>query len=304
MTGEVLRALLSSLIDYAGLYPPAALSMREAVAAYARHRQSADGWALGKFITPAARLREYEAARAESEGRDDPDSWPLSVLLGEDVAADCATVRDFDERRRSAGSPLGVVEAFEVKASGIGQIERIDRIIKEQFATTQIYYEIPIGKNTGELLAAIKHAGGRAKVRTGGVTADAFPKPTRLLNFIDACAAAGVPFKATAGLHHPLRGRHNLTYEPDSESGVMHGFVNVFLAAAFRWNERLDEKQLVALLEDASPKNFQFAADAVRWRDNWLSAAQIEGARAAFAVSFGSCSFDEPLDDLRHLNLL
>ena len=81
------------------------------------------------------------------------------------------------------------------------------------------------------LVAAIARRGGRAKMRTGGVTAEAFPTAAQVLRFLRACTEARVPFKATAGLHHPLRAEYRLTYAPDSPRGTMFGFLNVFLTA-------------------------------------------------------------------------
>ena len=145
--------------------------------------------------------------------------------------------------------------------------------------------------------------GRRAKIRTGGETADKFPALENVVGFIRLCAAANVPFKATAGLHHPLRSVHRFTYQPDSPSGVMHGFVNIFLAAAFV-RAGMETKLAVQLLEEQSADAFHFSADGVDWRQHRLSQREIAAARRSFAVSFGSCSFTEPIDDLKSLRLL
>ena len=78
-------------------------------------------------------------------------------------------------------------------------------------AELETYFEIPLGR-LRECIAAIADCGRRAKIRTGGETADKFPAPESVIEFIRLCAAANVPFKATAGLHHPLRSIHRLTY--------------------------------------------------------------------------------------------
>src|SRR4029453_16093606 len=109
------------------------------------------------------------------------------------------------------------------------------------------YVELPIDDDLGSRLAILSHAGARAKVRTGGLTEGAFPASHALARFIQSCADAGVPFKATAGLHHPLRGDYRLTYEPGSPHGMMFGFLNVFLAAAFA-RTGLTLKELALLL--------------------------------------------------------
>jgi hypothetical protein len=112
-----------------------------------------------------------------------------------------------------------------------------------------------------------------------------------------------VPLKATAGLHHPLRSVHRFTYQPESPSGIMHGFINIFLTAAFLW-AGMEPEVAVQLLKEQSAQAFHFDLDEVGWREHWLSRDEIAAARRSFAISFGSCSFTEPIDDLRSLHLL
>jgi hypothetical protein len=134
------------------------------------------------------------------------------------------------------------------------------------------------------------------KLRSGGVEAKAFPSPEQVALAIATCRDAGVPMKFTAGLHHPIR-HHN-----DSVQTKMHGFINVFAAAAIAHAHRsVDAKQLQAILEDEEATSFAFDNDSLRWRSLAVTTAQVETARREFAISFGSCSFDEPRDDLRAL---
>jgi len=135
------------------------------------------------------------------------------------------------------------------------------------------------------------------------VTADAFPSSFDLARFIKICAEEDVPFKATAGLHHPLRSVNKLTYAPDSASAMMHGFLNVFLAAAFAQNG-MDVGRLVELLEERSPESFQFDSGGVTWRDEMIVRGQLRNSRNLLAIAFGSCSFEEPIEDLRKIGLL
>ena len=113
-----------------------------------------------------------------------------------------------------------------------------------------------------------------------------------------------MPFKATAGLHHPVRAMRPLTYQPDSPSAMMHGFVNVFLAAALLWHRGSNEADALATLEETSPAAFVFDDKCVSWHDHSLTAAQLRSARRKFAISFGSCSFEEPIQDLKDLGWL
>ena len=145
--------------------------------------------------------------------------------------------------------------------------------------------------------------GGYAKLRTGGVAPDAIPAAERIARFLVDAAARRLPFKATAGLHHPIRSVRPLTYAADAPRAAMHGFLNVFTAAAFAW-QGLEVEGVTGLLNEEDPRAFDFGEDELRWRGRRLSTARIREARRDFAHSFGSCSFEEPLAALRELGLL
>lgn len=157
------------------------------------------------------------------------------------------------------------------------------------------YCEVPIGS-----LDALKKAGSFAKIRTGGITPGAIPSVQNVSDFILSCAERKLPFKATAGLHHPIRSKHNLTYEPDAPFAMMHGFINVFLAASFAWH---GEQHIRDILAETDPTAFRFDGRA-HWRDLSISSQKIAEARENFAHSFGSCSFEEPMEDLRRIGWL
>jgi hypothetical protein len=295
--------LLRDLIDYAGLFPPASLTMAPSVANYDAYSRSKWNWILGRFIVPVARLGEFEEAFA---GLPAPtpgpgsSNWRLSAVLGSDVVAEAARIREFNARiARSSSGRRAVVESVEVKVASPEEVKRLSGIIPAKLAA---YFEIPLS-GCSECIAAMAGCGRRAKIRMGGETADKFPASASVIEFIRLCAAANVPFKATAGLHHPLRSVHRFTYQPESPSGIMHGFVNVFLAAAFLW-AGLEPKLAVQLLDEQSAEAFHFDLDGIGWRQHRLSRHEIGAARRSFAVSFGSCSFTEPIDDLRSLHLI
>jgi hypothetical protein len=163
-------------------------------------------------------------------------------------------------------------------------------------AARPVYCEVPLAD-----LDAVRRAGCFAKVRTGGVKPEAIPAVTEVAEFLRACADRRLAFKATAGLHHPVRAEHPLNYEPDAPRAVMHGFLNVFLAACFAWH---GERNLEPILAETDPAAFRFDADRAFWRGRALDAAQVRDARTHFAHAFGSCSFDEPVRDLEALGLL
>jgi len=294
-----LRDLLSGLIDYAGLFPPAALDMRTATRRYAEYRDGEYRWALGRFVLPVARLDEFEKAAEgilPDGGWEGDDFWRLSALGGDDLPSDLNRIAEFNQKR--AGT--AVIDTIEIKAGRVGDIVNV---VKLTPANLTPYFEVSIGDDPTELIKSVAETEARAKVRTGGVTADAFPSSFDLARFIKICAEEDVPFKATAGLHHPLRSVNRLTYAPDSASAMMHGFLNVFLAAAFA-QSGMDVDRLVELLEEKSPEGFQFDSGGVTWRDEMIVRGQLRNSRNLLAIAFGSCSFEEPIEDLKKIGLL
>ena len=292
-----LRLLLAHSIDYAGLFPPAALAMRPALEKYAAYRSGPEAWALGRFVVPAARLEELESAAAGLLPSAPDDPWRLSVLIGADPAADIRRLEELD-CRHAAGALLA--DTVEVKADTADAVDTALARLPRRLAA---FVELPLARDPGPALAVIARHGAGAKVRTGGVTEDAFPSTDDLLRFLRAAVGAGVPFKATAGLHHPLRARYRLTYEPDSASGTMFGFLNLFLTAAFLRNG-MSDSDARQLLEERDPAALAFDRDGISWRGHRLGPAALAEARSTGLGSFGSCSFDEPIGDLASLRLL
>ena len=141
------------------------------------------------------------------------------------------------------------------------------------------------------------------KIRTGGLSPKSIPSAEEIAEFLCRAAFAKQPFKATAGLHHAIRAERALTYAADSPHAVMHGFVNVFMAAALAWHGA-HPGVVFAVLNEMDPRAFVLSGDALIWHGCSLRTAQIEAARANFAHSFGSCSFEEPIADLRDLGWL
>jgi hypothetical protein len=293
---RALKELLHASIDYAGLFPPAQLDMTTAVENYARYLASDSAWALGRFIVPAARLAELaEAARrcwADPAGT----PWPMAALAGSNRAGDLNHILQFD----AAHGAHGHVDTLELKASSAAEIQRSMAEIPRQL---QVYVEIPIDEDPAKLIEEVGRRGARAKVRTGGVTRDAFPSATQLARFIERCVASGVPFKATAGLHHPLRAEYRLTYEPGAPTGRMFGFLNLFIAAALlRAGLKLEEAEQA--LEESNLSALRVEENGISWREHRLSLSDLKQLRQQVIISFGSCSFTEPLDELKGLHLL
>jgi hypothetical protein len=288
-------------VDYAGLFPPAALAMPDAVKLYDQYRRGPDAWALGNFVLPAARLGEFEQAAQQLAAGG--GAWPLSLLAGADFRADVRTIHEFAHR---AGA-RATVAAIEGKASSSGEIAAIAELaalLRSQSPDPfDVYVEISVAADPLPLIEAIASRGLRAKVRTGGVVASAFPTSAQLVRFLRSCISHGVTFKATAGLHHAIRGRYPFTYDTASERGIMFGFLNVFLAALFM-RDGLDDAGAAAVIDESDPTAFVFDEHGVTWRERTVTAAAIRAARSGTATSFGSCSFAEPIADLSALGLL
>jgi hypothetical protein len=226
-------------------------------------------------LPPAAAIANYQTHQRSEH------AWMLRWLVV--GAAELGRVpRELD------GSLAVLGDADEPRAA----VLETRRIVR---AKRPVYCEVPLSD-----LDEVKRAGCLAKIRTGGLKPEAVPSVEDVAAFLRACADRRLPFKATAGLHHPIRARHVLTAEPDGPRAVVHGFLNVFLAAAFSW---YGERTLEPILAETDPDAFRFDERA-HWRDRSLEAGQVREAREQFAHAFGSCSFVEPVQDLEALGLL
>lgn len=303
-----LRALMSGLVDYAGLFPPAKLGMDPACENYAKYVQSDRSWMLGRFICPAAKLEDFRKASAALLPRDpDAPAWRLSALIDGDLDENLDAIFAFNAEHEEPEHGLAVVDGIELKvpagdpSASTAFIDNALELVPDELFP---FFEFPAGIDPRGLAAALAGADAGAKIRTGGITPDAFPSAAAIADFLIACAGAEVPFKATAGLHHPVRGPFNLTYEPDCARATMYGFFNVFIAAAAAFTGVREQAKLVRVLEETDPKAFTFTDSAAGWRDASVPLATLHKARTNFMLSFGSCSFDEPVEDLKKLGLL
>jgi hypothetical protein len=278
-------ALLSGVVDYAGIFPPAALSMADALRDYREAQSGPDAWMLGRFVVTASRLSELIALTKETEA-----PLHLSVIVA-DAASDLSAVA----AARSASTSV-LVDAIECKADTMQGVERIAATVPG----AEIYVEIdPAAGALHSWMAFLASRRLRAKIRTGGITATAFPTARIVVAFMDAALKAGVPFKATAGLHHAVRGPYRLTYAPGADEAVMYGYLNVLLAAAsLRAGVAASVAEAILVETDAS--QLSFSSTAIRWRGHHWSTASLEATRTML-VGFGSCSISEPASEIRSL---
>lgn len=267
---ESARILFSGIIDYAGLFPPTQVSMPEAVMNYVTYKHSNYSWMLGRFITPVVRLDELLENSADLISRD--AGWRVSVLASENINDTVKRINLFN----SQNAPRIIVDTLEVRATTVSKIENTADILPEGITA---FVETAMNENFPDMVAALAIKGLRAKIRTGGVTNESFPSSHKVIRFVRTCTAANVPFKATAGLHHPLA------------AGGAHGFLNVLAAVVFE-----DEAALEGDVE--------LDEEALRWNGRDAGAEQLELVRRERFLALGSCSFFEPVAELQELGVL
>jgi hypothetical protein len=279
VSGDARRALLGRLIDHAALFPPASMDMPGAIEADRAARVTDEAWMLDRFICPASRLGELPA-----------EAPRLSVVLDggegdlEAVAEAIAAGREV-ELVEARIDPTWIPDTQELVRSKLGE-------------AVQVYWELPPGRGLRGEVAAVREAGAGAKIRCGGVTAEAFPPVEAVAAFVAACRDAGVRFKATAGLHHPVR------HVEESTGFYMHGFLNLLAAAVFAHADGLGEDELTALLAEEDPAAFSIDVDGLAVHGHHAGTSAIAAAREQLFAAYGSCSFSEPVEDLTALGVL
>ena len=298
---ESTNILLEKALDYTGLFAPAALDMKTAVANYAKYLSGNSAAYLSRFVLPVFRLREFEEAAAPYLPKGNPVfPWKLSAIPSQNLLSDLEEIVDFNvfhARDESAGAV--VVDTIELKTDSVEAIQRSSYLIPRTLTT---YFEVPIIHDPADLLEAILGFGYRAKVRTGGLKSEEFPDANHLARFLCLCAKSRIPLKASAALHHALTGNHKLTLTPASASGKMYGFLNIMLATVLARFDA-DESEVAELLEESSPTAFTFDETGVQWRRHLLTTNQIGLARTQVAMGFSSSLFDEPMAELKKLKL-
>jgi hypothetical protein len=249
------HGLLSRLIDHAALFPPASLPTEAALEVDRAARATPNAWILHRFLVPASRLAELPADF-------DP---PLGVIVDVDALPPLSEQVD-------------VVEA------------RLERAAATEGVEARVFLEVWPGDDA--TLDAVAERGAGAKVRCGGPTPDMFPSPAELAHFICGCRDRGLAFKATAGLHHPLR------------DGIAHGFLNLLGAAVLAHAARAEPRDLVEVLLEEDAGAFGVTDEAFTVRGQAFGAGAVAAMRERLFVGYGSCSFSEPVEDLRGLRIL
>ena len=271
--------LLAGLVDDAGLFPPEKLPMDAAVARHRADEAAAHPVLTQRFLCPASLLDDLRARLAPDE------RWRIGLIVDVALAelGGVLTVVDGDERLA-----LETVELRLPPGGPRAAVEEILTVVGARGAAVCVELS-PIAAGWEDALAAVAERSLTAKVRCGGIEAHLFPTAAQLAAFLTAAARAGVPFKATAGLHHAVR------YRDPATGFDHHGFLNILVATA-RAVDGADPADVEAalLIDDGA----QLAAAA---RD--LAPGTAERTRARF-LAYGSCSTSEPVEDLAGLGLV
>jgi len=308
------QALMTGIIDDAGLFPPAQLELTEAFDRYLGSSSGPDGWMLARFVIPAVRLDELSPLLGKVVHVDRPVR--LAVLgrggasragFASAVTSDITDIRRFSLQH--AGRvvidqiELRLTEAPDEIASAAGdaleQLTDLPAVVP--------FFEIPLlegwrarlARAVGALSAAA--ASGRPvglKIRCGGLDAAAVPSPVAVAAALSSCRRARIPVKATQGLHHPVR-----HFDGELET-TAHGFLNLFVAGVLGYVHALPEERLLGIVVDEDPAAFRFTTETLAWDGLSAGIDDIVVARRTTVTTFGSCSFAEPRDDLRALGLI
>lgn len=261
--------------------------MSQAREEYLQARAGPYAWMLGRFIIPFASL----AGAAQSF------AGPFTAIVDASQVAAVAALRTAGVAIEAVEIP--VADSPDEGALRVSLQELRAALDSVGLSELPVYLEFVRLKETVAIESALSAAAAArcgAKLRCGGVTAEAFPAIDEVVRFIAAATAARVPFKATAGLHHPVR-------HFNAPSGfTMHGFLNILAAAALA--SQVDLEILSNVVAEEDPKAFRFEDTVMRWRDREIDVARLSETRRHGFIGYGSCSFAEPIDDLTALGIL
>ena len=284
-------ALLADFFDDAGLFPPASLAMSDAFDAHRLALQGGYRWMLARFVVPASRLRELGTVATHFG-----DALRLSLLVDDDTDPDDVLAL-VDQHGWRIEAVEGALEDADVAARTTALLHVADTIGAERAFLELPWRSMPLDA-VPAAVSTIRSSGAAVKIRCGGTTSSAFPDPGTLGSLIATCRDEGVPFKATAGLHHPFR-------HPDPDVGVLsHGFVNLLTAAVLAHARDASPEELAEVIAEEGEGAFVLDGRELRWRDLALGADEIAATRRDLFVSIGTCSFREPVDDLVALGVL
>ncbi len=325
-----LYPFLSDIIDYAGLYPPSELPLEEAFSKYLSHIEQKEAWMLSKFVVGTGLLSELITLIDAEPESPSPFKITLVGAASDDVDGFKKVIDNTVEAIENALASTAKkirISTLEIKIPSACLKEEnpsylqaaigyaVQSMAKSKLLPHQIFFEVPGFdfdiKYAKELVQGIhrhnewlesnekeNYSFSGFKIRCGGVEAFQFPPTDYLAEAISFSRQNDVPLKFTAGLHHPVR------HFNDSVQTKMHGFLNVFGASLLSYSKKLSEAELLEILNDENASNFSFRKSAFSWKTHSISLEELHMFRSLSVTSFGSCSFDEPVEDLQELNLI
>jgi hypothetical protein len=276
---------LENIIDYAGTFPPAALSGADAFQRFTRYINGSEGWIINSLAWSVQSLGELAGYVNDQEvgvsaiGRPSTDwnSWQDARLQ------DIEDMNQFLEK-----CPNAVIETYESRLSDVEMTETALRSLKKISDETSVVIELPWESDLSDALVLLAESDfPTLKIRTGGLVESAFPSTERLAEILHEAINLEIPFKLTAGLHEPIAHEYH------------HGFLNVLAALALGLRDDATVGEMTAILGIKNPSKWKID-DGISVGDVRLSAVDLDSARAYFG-SFGSCSVDEPLDGIAKL---
>lgn len=298
---------LKSIIDYAGVFPPARLPLENAVLEFAGFDRT-KSLLVNRFVVPSgslSRLSSFLNGMPKSEmqislsvtgkGGLTLDEWETNLEV------DAKAMTEFEN---SCG--LAQIDSFEIKIPALSSLETCINDLSG-FDHIDRFIEIPWCDPDGEprYLDAIESAADMReneefflKARTGGEMATSYPSPEELGEWIHRCVQLDVPFKLTAGLHEPIT-----HINKDSSSQYQYGFLNVLFSVGLALKEDLLVDELLLVLRETSSNEFNCTGEKWVYRDMTLDFDDILASRELF-LGFGSCSVDEPVAGLKKMNCL
>lgn len=293
-------AAFAAFVDYAGLFPPASLTIEGAIDGYRRSRGSSSAWVSGRFLVRASQLEELASVVTTTMNQQD-GPWEVSVVFDRPPAESASLAAAFHAEME----PALTVAAAEVRIEdpGLEGIRSLTTTVSSINPDVVAFLEVRRDSDVRSQIDAIRTVlgeavlAGGAKLRCGGVTADLFPSTEEVSGFIIGAVEASVPFKATAGLHQPIR-------HYDEELDVhRHGFVNLLIATAAA---AAGEPEAVVhdIVGETDPDAFAMSSAFATWRDLRFPGSALRRMRQHSFVAYGSCDFDEPIDALTDLSLL
>lgn len=323
-----IKAFMREIIDYAGLFPPANLSLDTSLQKYSKYRKHDDSWMLSRYIIPAGRLDELkpyaETLFAEAE---EPFVFSILGKRTETISDYKEHLKDIEEALKQFHDDHGdcvQTDVLEMKlpreavfASDADLLTDIYEETAQHFGgmskfPDDVFFEGIFDKNwekeIGVILESLNYYNDDLtsknrikagfKLRCGGVEASMFPSVEQVAIILNKVREQNLPLKCTAGLHHPIR------HYDHSVGTKMHGFLNVFGGAMLGYAHDFSDKQMQSVIKEEDKEHFSFTDTGFRWKDYEVTTEEIEELREVALISFGSCSFDEPREDLRQLGLL